>query len=207
MDHEFWHANWADNRIAFHEGQANALLVAHFDRLKLPEHIRKEVFEAIWSEADQLGWLKLDSSEKSRLYTQWTEADPIGGRLGAYMDPRQVRVYLKDTVLKSFSIERMSDPTLARRVLKIADEVSVAEVYTKPHGQRLDDGRIIAWSNASDWKLTLFAVFERSYVNSRTSSFGVVFIPNSGKFRAQSERGLVDDAGRRLGIHQIVWLD
>ena len=116
----------------------------------------------VWAEADRCGWLHLDASEKSRLYTQWTEADAIGGRLGAYMDPRQVRVYLKDTVLKTYSIERMSDPALARRVLKIGDEIAVTETYTKPHGQRLEDGRIIAWSNASDWKLTLLAVFERN---------------------------------------------
>lgn len=175
--------------------------------MKLPENIRAEVFEKIWAEADEVGWLHLDSSEKSRLYSHWTEAEEIGGRLGAYMDPRQVRVYLKDTVLKSYSIERMSDPTIARRVLQIDNEVHATEIYTKPHGQRLNDGRIISWSNASDWKLTLFAVFERAYLSPVAKPFGVVLIPNTGKFRTQEERRLVEEAGQRLGIQRIVWLD
>lgn len=175
--------------------------------MKLPEHIRAEVFEVIWAQADEIGWLHLDSSEKSRLYSYWTEAEAIGGRLGAYMDPRQVRVYLKDTVLKSYSIERMSDPTMARRVLRIGEGVPAMEIYTKPHGQRLDDGRIIAWSNASDWKLTLFAVFERAYPSPGATPYGVVLIPNTGKFRTQDERRMVEEAGQRLGIQNIVWLD
>ncbi|WP_170505727.1 hypothetical protein [Ruegeria arenilitoris] len=175
--------------------------------MKLPEHIRTEVFEMIWAKADEVGWLHLDSSEKSRLYSYWTEAEAIGGRLGGYMDPRQVRVYLKDTVLKSYSIERMSDPTMARRVLRIEDGAIATEIYTKPHGQKLDDGRIIAWSNASDWKLTLFAVFERAYPSPGSVPFGVVLIPNTGKFRTLEDRRLVEEAGRRLGIQNIVWLD
>lgn len=161
----------------------------------------------VWTEADKCGWLKLQTTEKSRLYTQWTEEDAIGGQLGAYMDPRQVRVYLKDTVLKSYSIERMSDPTLARRVLKIDNDIAASKTHTKPHGQKLEDGRIIAWSNASDWKLTLLAVFERAFQDSRATPFGAVFIPNSGKFRTPGERGLVNDAGHRLGVQNIVWLE
>lgn len=33
MEHEFWHERWGDNRIAFHEGVPNELLVAHVDVL------------------------------------------------------------------------------------------------------------------------------------------------------------------------------
>jgi thiopurine S-methyltransferase len=33
MDREFWQARWRDGQIGFHEGKANAMLVAHQDRL------------------------------------------------------------------------------------------------------------------------------------------------------------------------------
>ncbi len=36
MEPDFWHARWQDNRIAFHEGEPNALLVAHFSALGVP---------------------------------------------------------------------------------------------------------------------------------------------------------------------------
>ena len=35
MDASYWHERWGDNRIAFHEEQANALLVEYFSRLEL----------------------------------------------------------------------------------------------------------------------------------------------------------------------------
>ena len=36
MEHEFWHTRWNENNIAFHEGQVNEQLRAHFRHLSLP---------------------------------------------------------------------------------------------------------------------------------------------------------------------------
>ena len=35
MDEQFWHRRWELNEIGFHEGKANALLVAHLEALSL----------------------------------------------------------------------------------------------------------------------------------------------------------------------------
>src|SRR6266404_8946226 len=37
MDEQFWLQKWEANQIAFHQGEANPLLVAHFDALSLPK--------------------------------------------------------------------------------------------------------------------------------------------------------------------------
>lgn len=55
MHAEFWHQRWADNKIAFHEGEANALLVSHFASLKLPRDSR--VFLPLCGKTRDIHWL------------------------------------------------------------------------------------------------------------------------------------------------------
>src|SRR5262245_39228591 len=113
--------------------------------MSLPERIRDEVKELLWHEADRLGWSSLSANDKARYYTIWTEAEKIGGRLAGFMDPRQVRVYIKDTLLKSYTRERLDNEGRVYRILGLpADSPAVAS-YIKPHGRRLSDGRQIVW--------------------------------------------------------------
>src|SRR5438132_1641596 len=101
--------------------------------------------------------------EKSPLYEAWTRDSEIGGRLSRYMDQRQIRVYIKDTVMKGYVRNRQSDPTLPLSMLRISSQTPIAEAFERPHGRRLQDGRVIAWGNAEDWKLVITAIHERSY--------------------------------------------
>jgi len=55
VDASFWHDKWARGEIGFHEGQANAHLVAHFERLALPPGSR--VFLPLCGKSRDLGWL------------------------------------------------------------------------------------------------------------------------------------------------------
>ncbi len=55
MDPEFWHQRWKENRIAFHEGRPNTLLVAHFEALGLPQ--RSRVFVPLCGKTRDIGWL------------------------------------------------------------------------------------------------------------------------------------------------------
>jgi len=55
MDAEFWHGLWARGRIAFHEGEANAMLVAWFDRLALAPGAR--VFVPLCGKTRDIAWL------------------------------------------------------------------------------------------------------------------------------------------------------
>lgn len=55
MDTEFWHERWANNEIAFHEGEANALLVKYFHRLALTPGSR--VFLPLCGKTRDIAWL------------------------------------------------------------------------------------------------------------------------------------------------------
>lgn len=55
MERNFWLERWATNQIGFHEGQANALLVAHIDALALPRGGR--VFVPLCGKTRDIAWL------------------------------------------------------------------------------------------------------------------------------------------------------
>ena len=55
MDHQFWHDRWREDRIGFHEGSPNALLLAHLDRLELKRDDR--IFVPLCGKAVDLDWL------------------------------------------------------------------------------------------------------------------------------------------------------
>lgn len=175
--------------------------------MTIPEDIRSKIRDHLWEEADRLDWTKLSASEKAKYYSQWTEAVSIGGALGRYMDPRQIRVYLKDTLLKSYTRDRMADPSRIYRVLNIPPEIESIETYIKPHGRRLSDGRVIAWSKATEWKLTVLAVFERAFDHRSFLPHAAVLLQASTKHADPASRELVENAAKRLGLEHIVWLD
>lgn len=55
MEHNFWHERWESGRIGFHEGRPNALLVAHFSALAVPEGGR--VFVPLCGKTLDIDWL------------------------------------------------------------------------------------------------------------------------------------------------------
>ncbi|WP_026987052.1 hypothetical protein [Fodinicurvata fenggangensis] len=169
--------------------------------------IREEVRQRLWADADQLEWTRLSDAEKSRQYSQWTEDPNIGGRLGAFMDPRKVRVYIKDTLLKSYTRERMADPRAAFRILGIPEDAVCFESFIKPNGCRLTDGRVVCWSLASYWKPTLLAVYERAYWISEASPHGAVLFHAADQFPNLRTRMMVEDIAARLEIQQLRWVE
>ena len=171
--------------------------------MSIPTKVRDEVRDELWGEADLLDWDRLSPREKTRLYTVWTNSPRIGGRLAAYMDPRRVRVYLKDTLLKPYTRERLDDFEFVLRVLNLPEIIKVKKSYIKPHGRCLSDGRLIAWSRASEWKLTLLALHERSFETKEATPFAAVLMYASNKY----SRVMIDDAASKLGIQKLVWLD
>lgn len=173
--------------------------------MNIPQHVRDEIKELLWSEADRLNWPALSTTDKSRYYTIWTETKDLGGRLATFMDPRQVRVYIKDTLLKSYAREALADQTRPYRVLGIAQDTTAKQTYIKPHGRLLADGRQIAWSRASEWKATLMALHERSFSHGRP--YGAVLFEAGARFATETDRNVVTDAASKLGVEQIVWID
>lgn len=55
MEPDFWHRKWEANEIAFHEGEANTLLVRHFHSLGLAPGAR--VFVPLCGKSRDLNWL------------------------------------------------------------------------------------------------------------------------------------------------------
>lgn len=70
MERDFWLARWQDNQIAFHEGEPNALLVAHFAALGVPAGGR--ILVPLCGKSHDMHWLcgqglRVVGAELSRL--------------------------------------------------------------------------------------------------------------------------------------------
>lgn len=55
MHAEFWHQKWQKGEIAFHEGEVNRLLAAHFQTLNLP--LGSRVFLPLCGKTRDIAWL------------------------------------------------------------------------------------------------------------------------------------------------------
>jgi hypothetical protein len=168
--------------------------------------VREALRQRLWETADRIGWMSLSPVVKSKSYEDWTRDPQVGGLLARYIDRGQVRVYLKDTLLKDYVREHLADESRPFRVLGITDAAAV-EAYIKPHGRRLGDGRVICWGRAEDWKSVLMAVHERTYAKGNARPFAAVLMQPTGRLHEDHVRELIEDAAKKLGIERIVWLD
>lgn len=175
--------------------------------MSVPDPTRTAIKEKLWQRADDIGWATLSSTDKTHLYEAWTKDPKIGGRLGRYMGQGQVRVYIKDTLLKDYTRSCLADHERPFRVLGIPEAAHVVEMYSKPHGRRLEDGRVICWGRADDWKTLLMALHERAFGNSHSYPHAAVFLYSVGRFHEIHIRALVENAATKLGIAKVIWLD
>lgn len=175
--------------------------------MRLPDDVRDRIRDLLWERATNLGWSGLPDAERSRLYEQWTREKAIGGTLAHYMDPRKVRVYIKDSLLKPYERDRMSGTEQdVITVLGVDPTLEVVQRYIKPHGLRFINGQIIAWGRSRDWKLILMAMYERTALIDDASAFGAVLL-ESGNTAGDGARTLVRGAATRLGISSLEWID
>jgi hypothetical protein len=174
--------------------------------MKIPEGLYANIRDRLWAQGDQRGWLSLSDAQKSALYEQWIAEEEVGGVLSRFLDKANIRVYLKDTVMKPYVRERTKE---AKPVLRAAgltgDEVATQE-YIKPHGRLLFDRRVVCWGLAKDWKAVLLAAYERAYRN-LGKPYAAVLLRGVGKMAQPSERQMVEDLAGRLSIEKVVWLD
>lgn len=174
--------------------------------MTVPDTTRTELKKKLWQRADDLGWITLSPSDKTQHDEAWTKDPEIGGRLGRFLGQGQVRVYIKDTLLKAYAQSSLADHQRPFRVLGIPGAAAVIETYTKLHGRRLEDGRVICWGRADDWKAVLMALNERTFGNSCSLPHAAVFLYSLGRFHEAQARELVEDAVTRLGIARVIWL-
>ena len=175
--------------------------------MMVPDNIRDEINAWLWNKADSLGWSKLPDVDRARYYEIWTRDPAIGGRLAHFMDPRKVRVYIKDSLVKPYERSRLSlHESDVWRSLSIPDTGQTSASYIKPHGRLLPDGRIVCWGNSRDWKSILMAVFERAHQHPNAQAFGAVLL-ESGRTAEVYQRELIRNAAERLGIQRLVWME
>lgn len=173
--------------------------------MNLPDQVRDQLRDRLWRSADQIDWLALGPTEKSQYYENWTRDPDVGGVLQRYMAVGQVRVYIKDSLLKDYPRVRRADQAKPFRMLGLQSKVGVTRVFIKPHGRLLADGRIICWGRAADWKTILVAVFERSFTISDTVPFAAILTESAGKYSDPGARTVVIEAARRLAIERLIW--
>jgi len=175
--------------------------------VKIPDPVRGLVRERLWQAADAVDWERLSASAKATYYSHWTDDPTIGGVLGNYIAKAKVRVYLKDTVLKEYARTRAADADRPLRALRIDPDTRVVVAHTRPHGRTFEDGRVVCWGTAADWKHVLMAVHERAYGNGKLRPFGAVLVRATGRYHDANVRAMIEAAAHKLGVEQVVWLE
>jgi len=174
----------------------------------VPSDIRDSIKQKIWNKADELGWSKLPDLDRATWYENWSKDKDIGGALSHFMDTRKIRVYIKDSLLKPYLRSRIQDdwPKVAATLGVPSHDNLHKRKFEKPHGVQLLDGKIISWGHSRDWKSILVSVFERSYSSDASSAYGAALI-ETGKTTNSGLREMIVNAGRRLGVEKIVWIE
>jgi hypothetical protein len=175
--------------------------------MNVPDQVRQRLRDKLWETADHIDWLTLSSAEKSRHYEAWTRDPEVGGVIAHYIPLGDVRVYLKDTLLKDFARFRLADGAMPFRVLGLCDAVEVVCTYVKPHGRQLKDGRIISWGRAVAWKAILMATYERAYPEARLKPYGIALTHAVGRYKEVKVRNMVERAAHNLGIQRLAWVE
>lgn len=173
--------------------------------MSIPDSVGDQLRERMWRIADEINWLALGPTEKTQHYENWTKDLEVGGVLQRYMAVGQVRVYIKDSLLKDYPRARRADQEKPFRMLGLDGKVGVTRVFIKPHGRLLADGRIVCWGRAADWKTILMAVFERSFTSPIATPYAAIFTESAGKFSDNTVRGVVIEAAKRLGVDRVTW--
>jgi hypothetical protein len=173
--------------------------------MSVPRDMRQAIQDRLWKAADEICWLSLPATSKSKWYDNWCADPEIGVRLGRFMEARQVRHYIKDAMLKRYARERRADPSVAIRVLGLPQDVAIRERHIKPLGVELGDGRIVCWGHAKIWKSVLMALHERTFGHDGAKPFAAI-LTQTARFSSEEARAVVEDAAKKLGIERLVWL-
>ena len=175
--------------------------------MKIPDIVFSRIKDDLWQKAGEIGWLSVGAPQKSAFYEQWIRAAEIGGVLSRYIEPGNIRVYIKDTIMKPYIREHIKSFDNVRNLLNLSDGPNIIDEYIKPHGRMLSDGRVVCWGLSRDWKSVLFATFERAYNATDGTPFAAVILFPSGKCQQPSYRQMVEVAAEKLGIEILRWHD
>ncbi len=173
--------------------------------MNVPDDIRVSLKKRLWKIADDIDWLALGPVEKTQYYENWARDPEIGGVVSHFLDVRQIRLYIKDTLLRRYPQARLGDTRKPYRLLSICESTESSQSFTRPHGRLLTDGRVISWGRADNWKLVLMATHERAFQAKKGIPFGVLLMQASARYGTAESRAVVTDAASKLGIQAVAW--
>ena len=175
--------------------------------MRMPSEIFARVKQKLWTLADEARLADALRSAKDRPLRGLGQGRSRGRSAAqGTCDPGNVRVYIKDTVMKPYGRDRIKYFEPVQRLLGLSSSAAVEE-YVKPHGRRLRDGKVICWGLARDWKGILFALFERSHLVKAGVPYAAVLMYPNSKFLQPKQRLIVELAARKLEIERLIWYD
>src|SRR5687767_7161344 len=118
--------------------------------------VTKKLFEI----ADREDWSHLNISERQRLYEKWTEDINIGGALRTVIDPNRVRVYIKDSIMGTYTHNRRPDLLGVLRSMSIS-YADITRQYVQPSAVLCDGRDLYTLAVAKAWKIAVVNCFER----------------------------------------------
>lgn len=145
------------------------------DTLLPPEQLAR-VVQALYEDAERLGWETLPLRDRSRTYSGWVDDKRVGGILTGYMTPEAARAWIKDGPMKEYARARRgagryarfgklagtTAADVARVVLGDSARVVPSSEGIKPfhcRAQASDNKKIvfIAWGEARNYRNVLWA--------------------------------------------------
>ena len=164
-------------------------------------NIRRRVHQL----ADAADWMHLTVEQRRALYEKWSADPGVGGALGQVMQPTQVRVYLKDTLMKSyFRAKRTRLPELLSAMSLPLD--GVTRRFTAPTAILTEGPRLYTLTPAIHWKIALMNTFERaSSVAGLKRNLLLIERHTTGKFVDSAYRRMIEGVAQRLEI-DIHWV-
>jgi hypothetical protein len=173
----------------------------------VPKEVRDRIRQRIWDKADELDWSRMADLDRTAWYENWSKEKEVGGALAHFMDPRKVRVYIKDSLLKPYLRGQLEDDAVnALLAVGLRKEDGTRKSYEKPYGLFMCDGKIVCWGNSRDWKSIIISVFERAYRLDSGVPYAAVLI-ETGKTTNPGVREMIRAVGAKLGLSNIVWID
>lgn len=169
------------------------------------KQIKKNIAKKIHLIADKVDWSHLSIPERQKYYEEWTDDPNIGGVLSQIMEPRRIRVYLKDTIMKDYAKSKRPELRKLLGSLSYSCNVAIKE-YIKPVGLLCDKNKLYTIAVAKEWKIALLSAFERGY-EAKNVKENILFIIDhtSGRFVDISYRKLIEDSSAKLGV-KIIWV-
>lgn len=164
-----------------------------------------EVQERLWKIADDVSWMGLSPATKNRYYDNWANDPDIGQRIARVLSPGKERSYIKDTLMKRYTRDRMSDPRPYLRLVGLPDDAKCRQRLSKPMGCVLADGKVLCWGQADSWKLVVLSLYERCFGRKDRTPYAVVLTHATKHFADADSRKVPEDVAKKLGGIKLIW--